>query len=148
MKKKIKTSRRAGYSLLEITLALSIIAMLFLLGSSPGINPKKHQLGVAVRKVHSTLSVARFRSVQRQIPIRVSFSGPFLELAEYDSQKSEWFVKSRELLEGVEVDANNSPVFYPQGTVSNLATIRIKNEHGAYQITVAITGRIKIVRTD
>ncbi|MBC7362947.1 MAG: prepilin-type N-terminal cleavage/methylation domain-containing protein [Candidatus Aminicenantes bacterium] len=140
--------KRPGFSLLETTVVLSIMAVLVLIGSSFSLNNKKHQLEVAVRKIHSTLSLARFRSVQRQLPVRVSLNQKVCELAEYDNQKSVWLTRSRELLEGVEVSANNSPVFYPQGTVSGLATINIRNEKGAYQVTVAITGRIKITRLD
>ncbi|MGB9906195.1 MAG: GspH/FimT family pseudopilin [Candidatus Saccharicenans sp.] len=138
--------KRPGFSLLEITFVLSIVAMLVLIGSSFSLNHKKHQLEVAVRKVHSSLCLARFRSVQRQLPVRVSINQLACELAEYDSQKATWLLRSRDLLEGVEVSANNSPVFYPQGTVSSLATINIRNEKGSYQLTVAITGRIKITR--
>jgi len=123
---------------------LSIVGLLVLIGSSFKINSKKHQLEVAVRKVHSSLSLARFRSVQRQVPVRVSFDGGFCELAEYNSQQDLWLKKSQDPLEGVEVTANNAPVFYPQGTVSGLATINIRNDSGAYQVTVAITGRIKV----
>lgn len=140
--------KRSGFSLLETMVILSIVALLVLVGSSFNLNNKRHQLEVAVRKIHSSLSLARFRAIQRQLPVRVSLDQGICELAEYDSQNSTWLSKSRDWLEGVEVSANNSPVFYPQGTVSGLATINIRNEKGAYQITVAITGRIKITRLD
>ncbi|MGB9893323.1 MAG: GspH/FimT family pseudopilin [Candidatus Saccharicenans sp.] len=137
-----------GYSLLETTLTLSVVAVLMLIGSSFRINNGRHQLEVAVRKIYSNLSLARFRSIQRQLPIRVSFNENFCELAEYDSQQSLWITRNRELLEGVKITANNFPVFYPQGTVSNLATIKVLNANGTYQITVAITGRIKASKLD
>ena len=35
----------------------------------------------------------------------------------------------------------------PQGTVSDLASITVANARGSYRITVAITGRIRTVRT-
>lgn len=47
------------------------------------------------------------------------------------------------ILEGVNVEANNSPLFHPEGTVSNLASIYVFNSWGKYRITIAITGRIK-----
>lgn len=137
-----------GYSLLETTMALSIVALLVLIGSSFNLNPGKHQLEVAVRKVHSSLSLARFRSIHRQVPVKVSFEDNFCLVAEFDNQNAQWVTKSREFLEGVKVQATNSPVFFPQGTVSNLATIKISNNRGLYQITVAITGRIKSSRIE
>ncbi|MDI6699414.1 MAG: GspH/FimT family protein [Candidatus Saccharicenans sp.] len=148
MMKKTGERESCGFSLLETTIALSLVALLVLIGSSFKINSQKHQLEVAVRKVHSSLSLARFRSVQRQVPVRISFESGFCELAEYDSERKIWLNKSRDLLEGVEVAANNAPVFYPQGTVSSLATIIIRNDSGAYQVTVAITGRIKIAAAE
>jgi len=141
-------SRKKGFSLLEMTIVLSLVVAILLVGSSFKINNKRHQLDQAVDKVYSNLSLARFRSIYRQVPIRVSFDHDFCELAEYDSQNNSWITKSRQLLEGVEVTANNSPVFYPQGTVSNLATIKIKNERGSYQMSIAISGRIKVTRID
>ncbi|MCX8161341.1 MAG: GspH/FimT family pseudopilin [Candidatus Saccharicenans sp.] len=145
---KSSACKQDGFSLLEITMVLSIVALLVLIGSSFKLNNKKHLLDLAVRRVHSCLSLARFRSVQRQVPVRVSFDRSFCELAEYDSEQAAWLKKRQELLEGVEVTANNAPVFYPQGTVSSLATIKIRNDSGAYQVTVAITGRIKVTPVD
>lgn len=143
-----RKKHRDGYSLLETTMALSIVALLVLIGSSLNINPSKHQLEVAARKVYSSLSLARFRSIHRQVPVKISFSDNFCLMAEFDSQQAQWITKSRDFLEGVEVSANNSPVFYPQGTVSSLATIKISNDRGAYQISVAITGRIRSSRIE
>ncbi|MBC7361770.1 MAG: type II secretion system protein [Candidatus Aminicenantes bacterium] len=143
-----KGNRNLGFSLLDTTVALSIVAVLLLVGSSFKINNKKHQLNQAVEKVCSNLSLARFLSVYRQVPIKVSFNQNFCELAEFDSQNSFWVIKSRQLLEGVEVSANNSPVFYPQGTVSNLASIKVSNDSGLYLITIAITGRVKVSQID
>lgn len=148
MMKKSGEKKLRGFSLLETTVVLSIVALLVLIGSSFKVNTKKHLLEVAVRKVHSSLTLARFRSVQRQVPVRVSFDGSFCELAEYNSEQAQWLNRRRELMEGVEVSANNAPVFYPQGTVSGLATIKIRNDSGAYQVTVAITGRIKITAVE
>ncbi|MDD8032029.1 MAG: GspH/FimT family protein [Acidobacteriota bacterium] len=142
------TKYHNGYSLLETTMALSIVALLVLIGSSFNLNPGKHQLEVAVRKIHSSLSLARFRSIHRQVPVKVSFEENFCLMAEFDSQNAQWITKSREFLEGVKISATNAPIFYPQGTVSNLATIKISNSRGLYQITVAITGRIKSSRIE
>jgi Tfp pilus assembly protein FimT len=141
-----QTGLKSGYSLIEISFGLCLIALLVLSGSSFFFNNQKHQLQVAVRKISSSLAVARFRSVNRQVPVRVILRNNFCELAEYDPQSSDWRVTNRDFLEGVEVTANNSPVFYPQGTVSNLATIKITNGGGCYQITIAITGRIKTTK--
>ncbi|HEK85259.1 MAG: GspH/FimT family pseudopilin [Candidatus Saccharicenans sp.] len=142
------TKKRNGFSLLETTFVLCVMAMLLLLGFSFKNNNKKYQLDQAAEKICSELTLARFRSIHRQVPMKVSFVQNFCLLEEYDSEKANWITRTRQLLEGVEISANNSPVFYPQGTVSNLATVKVKNESGLRLITIAITGRIKISEGD
>ncbi|MCI4444839.1 MAG: hypothetical protein JHC32_02300 [Candidatus Aminicenantes bacterium] len=143
-----KENRRRGFTLLETTLALCLMALLLLLGSSFKGNNKKYQLDQAVEKICSELTLARFRSIHRQVMMKVSFNQNFCELLEFDAENSSWTAKSRQILEGVEISANNSPVFYPQGTVSNLASIKVKNDSGLKYISIAITGRIKISEAD
>ena len=149
----MKKSRRcplrvSGYTLLETVISLSIVMAIILIGSGLRPDSGKHQLNTAVNQVYSSLSLARFRAIRQQVPVKVSFHENFCELSQYDNQKSFWITKSRRFLEGVVVSANNEPVFYPQGTVSNLASIKVANDRGLYLITVAITGRLKISQSD
>lgn len=143
-----RESTSVGFSLLESLVALSIIMLLVLIGASFGLDSKKHQLEVAVEKVNSGLSLARFKAIHHQKPVKVRFSDYGYDLLEYDDNSSDWAKLSSILIEGVKIEANNSPVFYPQGTVSNLSTIKIGNERGLYSITIAITGRTKITRLE
>jgi len=39
--------------------------------------------------------------------------------------------------------SNNSPIFLPNGTAANMATITLTNPAGSRNVTVAITGRVK-----
>ncbi len=137
-----------GYSFLETLMALSIIILLFLMGASFRIDNKKHQLEVAVEKINSALSLARFKAVHHQKPVRVLLRNNGYDLLEYEESSSAWINRKSALLEGVKIEANNSPVFYPHGTVSSLATIRVSNERGIYSITIAITGRTKTSRLE
>jgi hypothetical protein len=79
-------------------------------------------------------------------PVRVRFAGPGFIIESHDAGSGAWRETRAVALPGVLVRANNSPVFHPQGTVSDLATITVENARGAYRITIAITGRIKAVR--
>lgn len=140
--------RASGYTLLEAVISMSIMLAIIFIGSSFKPDTRKHQLNTAVNQIHSSLSLARFRAIRQQVPVKVSFHENFCELSEFDSQQSFWVTRSRRFLEGVEVTANNEPVFYPQGTVSNLASIKVANDRGLYLITVTITGRLKISQSD
>jgi len=137
-----------GFSLLETLVTLSILLLLVLMGASLSINNKKHQLEVAVEKINSGLSLARFKAVHHQKPVRATLRNDGYDLFEYEESSSTWVKQNSILLEGVKVEANNNPVFYPQGTVSNLATIKVSNERGLYSISIAITGRTKVIRLE
>jgi hypothetical protein len=74
------------------------------------------------------------------------FSGSTYCLEQQNIQDGPWLRLSGRRLEGVVLRANNMPIFHPQGTVSNLATIWVENGWGRYKITLAITGRIKVAK--
>jgi hypothetical protein len=80
-------------------------------------------------------------------PVRVRFIASGFVLERFDAAAAAWREARTVALTGVDVRANNAPVFHPQGTVTDLATIIVGNARGTYRITVAITGRIRAVRT-
>jgi hypothetical protein len=51
----------------------------------------------------------------------------------------------KKTFEGVNISATNSPIFHPLGTVSNLTSVYISNTAGKYRISLAISGRIKVI---
>lgn len=139
--------RRKGFTLLETVLAMALAAFFVYAGSISisRLAPKFH-LHRAVWEIESSLNQARFKSVWKGTPLRVRFEGARYRLEFYDPAVKAWRLDRAALLEGVTVQANNNPAFYPEGTVSNLATISVSNSRGAYKITVAISGRIKATR--
>ena len=54
-------------------------------------------------------------------------------------------MEAKKTLDGVNITATNSPIFHPLGTVSNLTSVYISNTSGKYRISLAISGRIKII---
>ncbi len=68
----------------------------------------------------------------------VNVLGPYRSLQGSERKESAGAV------EGVWIQANNTPTFHPAGTVSNFATILVSNSWGTNKITLAITGRIKV----
>ena len=134
-----------GFTLIEVLIFLSIFAVLLGLASSSFLNPSdKHRLQKAVWEIHAKLNYARFKAIFDGTKVRISFNPAGYTVEKYNQSMGNWKTEMGNVLEGVLIQANNSPVFHPQGTVSNLASISISNKWGSYKITLAISGRIKI----
>jgi Tfp pilus assembly protein FimT len=138
-----------GFTLVETTLAMALAAFFAYAGAiSFSRFVPKLRLQTAVWEVESALNQARFKAAWRGTPVRVRFGeSSRCALEVYDGEADVWRLERTAVLEGVRVDANNDPLFHPQGTVSNLASIAVSNSSGSYKITVAISGRIKAVKT-
>jgi len=140
--------REKGMTLVEAVIVLALVSLLIFAGaeSVSGVAPR-YQLQRAVWEVRARLNQARIHSVWEGISIRVRLSSASIALDQYDEEEKTWRTMQTEFLEGVRIEANNSPIFHPTGTVTGLATILVSNSCGAYKITLAISGRIKVVKT-
>jgi len=138
---------KKGFTLVEAVIVLALVSLLMLAGSGSvsGLAPR-YQLQRAVWEVRSRLNQARIRSVWEGVSVRVRLSSGAIALEQYDETGKTWRTLQTEFLEGVRIEANNSPIFHPTGTVTGLATILVSNARGAYRITLAISGRIKVVK--
>jgi len=138
---------RKGFTLVETVMALSLAGFL-VYGGSVSFRQliPKYRLQTGVWKVQSALSQARFKAAWQGRAHRVRFEGSLCLLEACDEASGAWRLSRAVRLEGVEVTANNSPTFHPEGTVSDLATISLSNSRGAYKITVAISGRVKATK--
>lgn len=137
-----------GFTLIEALIALTVCAVLatgaaYAVGS---LGPRL-RLRSGAWLVTSGLNQARVQAILTGEARRVRFAAPGLLHERYDATAGRWEMTQAVALPGVVVQANNAPIFHPQGTVSDLATISISNARGGYRITVAITGRIRTVRT-
>jgi len=136
-----------GFSLTETIIALSILALIAAGVSASFLSvAPKYRLQSAVRKVQSRLNYARYKAIFEEAKVRIKFDPTGYSLEKYDEEQKEWKEERKFFLQGVTLHSNNSPVFHPKGTVSNLASITISNSWGVYRITLAISGRIKTVR--
>jgi prepilin-type N-terminal cleavage/methylation domain-containing protein len=138
---------KKGFTLVEAVIVLALVSLLILAGSGSisGLAPR-YQLQRAVWEVRSRLNQARIRSVWEGVSVRVRLSSGAIALEQYDEKGKTWKTLQTEFLEGVRIEANNSPIFHPTGTVTGLATILVSNSRGTYRITLAISGRIKVVK--
>ena len=138
-----------GFTLIEVLVFLSIFVVLLGLASSSFLNTSdKHRLQKAVWEIHAKLNYVRFRAIFDGTKFRISFDQAGYSIEKYDQQTGEWSVETGNVLERVLIRANNSPIFHPLGTVSNLASIWISNNWGCYKMTIAISGRIKIAKQE
>ena len=138
---------RKGFTLLEVMISVFIIGILIGLASFSFVRQiPKYQLLRAVRELHSRMNQARYQAIFSGTKVRIHFDQNGYRLESYHQDRKEWVCGPKNILEGISLEANNSPTFHPQGTVSNLATIHLYNSWGAYKITLAISGRIKAIR--
>jgi prepilin-type N-terminal cleavage/methylation domain-containing protein len=138
---------KKGFTLIEAVLAVALLAVLVYLGSVSFLElVPKYRLEKAVWDIRSALNAARYKALFEGASYRLRFAPAAFTLDKFDDGKNAWVMAERHSSEGVTFESNNSPVFTPEGTVTGLATIFIKNGWGTYKITIAITGRIKSAR--
>ena len=138
---------KKGFSLVEILIASFLVAIIIGVASTSFLNlAPKYRLKSAVREINSRLNYARYKSIFYGVKVRIKFERQSYAIETYDEEKNEWRRERKYFLDGVTLQANNSPTFHPIGTVSNLASIYITNSWGKYKITLAISGRIKVAK--
>ena len=134
-----------GFSLIEVVISIAILGLFIALLSHSFTNQApKYQLKKATWEIYSRLNYARYKAIYRGMKYKVSFESNSYVLEKFDEHKGEWRTEQRSFLDGVTITANNSPIFHPRGTVSNLASITVENSRGQYKISIAISGRIKV----
>jgi prepilin-type N-terminal cleavage/methylation domain-containing protein len=137
--------RTFGFSLIEVVISITILGLIIALLSHSFTNQApKYQLKRATWEIYSRLNYARYKAIYRGTKYKVSFESNSYVLEKFDDPKGEWKTEQRSFLDGVIITANNSPIFHPRGTVSNLASIFVQNSRGQYKISIAISGRIKV----
>jgi prepilin-type N-terminal cleavage/methylation domain-containing protein len=140
-------SRISGFTLVETLVVIFILTVvLVLLSSSIFTSSSKHYLDKSAYEVYARMNQARYKAIFEGTKVRVVFSPHTCSTEIYHKNNNEWTLLQRTHVEHATIDANNSPVFHPLGTVSNLASIYVRNEGGVYKITLAISGRIKLVK--
>lgn len=106
----------------------------------------KYRLQKAVWEINSRLNFARYKALFEGTKVRIKFYSSGYAIEIYDEKEKKWELEEKHFLEGVSLQANNSPSFHPRGTVSGMASIYISNSWGRYKITLALSGRVKIAK--
>lgn len=137
---------RPGFSLLETVIFLCIISLLIgIAGLAFTHRSPRHYLDKAAWEIYSRMNQARFRAILERRKVRCSFTENGYSMEEFDEESGEWREFQHRTLEEVHVDANNSPVFHPRGTVSNLTSVYVSNIAGRFRISLAMSGRLKVI---
>lgn len=138
---------RRGASLIEALLVLAIASILFLAGAaSVSRSAGRYDLERGVWEVRSLLSQTRVRAIWEGVPARLTIGVRGYSMDLYDEGAKSWRVAAAGDWQGVAVEANNTPVYQPTGSVTGMATIIVSNPRGAYRLTLAITGRIRATK--
>jgi len=141
------SGNRPGFSLMEALITVSLLSMLTVFGSlSFQHAAPRIRLHNATWEVNARLNWVRYKAIYSGKKIKMVFEPDRYTVFAFDPAQNSWHPIQAHILEGVVVSANNSPIFHPGGTVSNLATILIRNSSGGYKITLAISGRIKLMK--
>ncbi len=139
--------KEKGFSLLDLIATFSLISVLLTI-SLPAFKKmsSRYQLQRAVREISARLNYARYKAIFERTKFKVRFEQKSYTVEKYDSNQNKWIEEKHIILQSVFINANNSPIFHSNGTVSNLASIYISNSSGKYKITIAISGRIKTIK--
>ncbi len=133
-----------GFNLLETTIYLSLLSLLITF-SVPAYKQLICNLKFKSDQslVINSLYLVRYKSAFTGDRFRWRALGNSIYIEREENGK--WLLERRINLGFGEVSSNNTPVFHPEGVVTNLATIYLKSKEKSSKITVAITGRIKVV---
>lgn len=143
----LKTFYRVrAFSLIEVLVSIFILGVMMAIASTSFLNlSTKYRLKKSVWEINSRMNYARYKAIFDSKKMRIKFAASSYSIESFDEIQEKWTQEEKDFMEGVIIQANNSPIFHPGGTVSNLASIYVSNSWGKYKITIAITGRIKIV---
>ena len=138
-----------GATLLETLAGLAVLGILIGLASAELTDRSpKYRLLKTVREIHSRMNHARYKAIYAGTKVRLRLGSASYRLETWDQYNGEWIGGPQRFVEGVRIEANNTPTFHPIGTVSNLCSIHVSNSWGHFKLSLAITGRIKIVQVE
>ncbi len=135
-----------GFTLIENLTVVAILGFVIII-AVPFQAKIRHRyaLEMAVWEIHSKMNYLKYQAMKNSTPYRLQIFDYGYRIEKYDPL-SGWKRVEQKIILDTRLEANNSPIFYPEGTVSNLASITISNSAGKYRLTLAISGRIKIIR--
>ncbi|HPC03297.1 MAG TPA: GspH/FimT family pseudopilin [Syntrophales bacterium] len=151
--------KNKGFTLVELMIVVALIAILAAI-AAPAYQDymARSRLNGAARLVLADLASARMDAVKMNRRTQVYFAGGYASpAASYricDDASGDGTVadgEGRNITRNVQdhffdisVGSNNNPIFLPNGTATNMATIGVSNGTDTRQITITIAGRVQI----
>jgi|WetSurMetagenome_2_1015567.scaffolds.fasta_scaffold45997_2 Tfp pilus assembly protein FimT len=137
---------KKGVGVLELLVSMTLASLIMALSLS-GFKSlfSRMEMSHAIRTVTAALNTARYQAIENNRPVKVENQeeGIVLKIKGGDRwiplQVFEWNRRT-------EISMTASPVFSPFGSVTPTTTIELRNHQRLYEITAAITGRIKVFR--
>jgi len=118
--------RQNGISMIETLVVMMILGVVLSLAAVPFRGTStKYKLLRCVREIHSRMNHARYRAVCSGTKVRLRFDADGYLMETWDRNLGVWKQAPKYFVDGVVISANNTPTFYPVGTVSNLCTVHI-----------------------
>jgi type IV fimbrial biogenesis protein FimT len=142
-----------GFTLTEMMIVVALMAILTAI-AVPNIIAQmpKYRLNGAARQVLGDLVAARMQAVSQNNELKVFFldNHSYMILDDDDNDGTADTGEATQTKDiqtdyyDVTFNSNNDPIFRPNGTASNLATITLSNTSGSHSITISSAGRVKI----
>ena len=143
-----------GFSLIEMIVALAIIAVLagVAIPVYVGMKPSMWLSG-ATRQIMGDLMWARMQAISQNNDFKVFFLADNHRYTILDDNDNDGNIDGGESTitkdihdeySDVNFSATNDPIFHPRGNVSNTSTITITNSSGIKTVKIVSTGRVKI----
>jgi type IV fimbrial biogenesis protein FimT len=143
---------KTGFTMIELMIVIAVLVVLLTI-AAPTFRSfmAQSRLNGAAREVASDLMAARMQAIKENNRFKVSFINDH-QYTILDDDNNNGTADSGEatqtkdiqnVFQDVTMTYNNNPIFSPNGTASNLATVTLSNSRGSKYVKVAITGRIK-----
>lgn len=160
----MRIQRGNGFTLVELMIVIAVMGIMTAIAiPSYQTFMAQRRLNGAAREIMSNLMAARMQAISQNNEFRVFFPGSHsgalpgdrqYQILDDDNNNGEIdtgeAVQTKDIQStyyDVTMASNNNPKFSPKGTATNLATITLSNSRGSKQVSIAITGRVRISDT-
>ena len=151
MRRVQKQSCEAGFTLMELLITMAVLGIV---SSVAAMNMSKqvplYSLNSATKQLVWTLRALRMQAISQNHKVTVTFTDDHTYTVWTDKNDNGQIdigeVQTKDInpqYRGVRFVSTNNPVFNPTGTVSNSASITLKNSRGSKIISMNASGQIK-----